>query len=61
MKKSNHKADIKNANKGTTGINQAYKAAQLNRQNQLNEKKETPQDFIDESEYLDEGYFAFDD
>lgn len=23
--------------------------------------KKDPQDFIDESEYLDEGYFAFDD
>lgn len=61
MKKHNHNADIKNPNKGTSGINETYKKAQLNRQKQLSLKKKDPQDFIDEGEYLDEGYFAFDD
>lgn len=34
--KSNHQADIKNSNKGTSGTNSTYKAAMDNRSNQLN-------------------------
>ncbi|MCI7186658.1 MAG: hypothetical protein MR995_00655 [Fusobacterium mortiferum] len=32
----NHQADIKNANKGTTGTNSTYQKAMDNRSNQLN-------------------------
>lgn len=35
-KKSNHNADIKNANKGTSGQNQAHSKAQGNRGKQMN-------------------------
>lgn len=35
-KKSNHEADISNANKGTSGQNKTHKANQDNRANQLN-------------------------
>lgn len=36
MKKSNHQADIKNANKGTKGQNNTYSKSQGNRGKQLN-------------------------
>lgn len=35
-KTSNHQADIKNANKGTSGTNKTYDKAQGNRGKQLN-------------------------
>ncbi len=35
-KKSNHQADIKNANKGTSGTNKTYAQSQGNRGKQLN-------------------------
>jgi len=36
MSKQNHNADIKNANKGTSGTNPTYDKAQGNRGTQLN-------------------------
>lgn len=36
QKKSNHQADIKNANKGTNGTNKTYSKNQGNRGKQLN-------------------------
>ncbi|MAM23282.1 MAG: hypothetical protein CL817_06070 [Croceibacter sp.] len=61
MKKRNHQADIKNSNLGTSGTNETYHKALINKRSQLRSNQDEPQDFIDESEYLDEGYFAFDD
>jgi len=40
MKKSNQKADSKNANKGTKGTNTTYDKAQGNRGKQLNPNQE---------------------
>lgn len=57
MKKRNHNADIKNKNVGTSGTNETYSKAKLNKKKQLEDKNKPV--LIDESEYLDEGYFAF--
>lgn len=54
----NHKADIKNSNLGTDGFNSTYLKAQKNKKKQLSDRD----NFIDrELEFVDEGYFAFND